>query len=339
MGHVNWFEALTGFREGSYDATKAQLAVDGNRLRSKVNGLTYDAGVLSTPSVRELREKALAATEQLPGEIKVSNVVGDVRGMHALTENRGALFQVASQFNLLEMTDYDVAPEDGVTRYELDRTQGPACAMAAGAATIFRNYFAKHGEREGQTRAHQIDCLADLGAELGNINGALWEMRNGYALCTKDGLTKINRRLEASSAQEAGALRDLLRIGVHQQVEVTDGVDRSQRVTQAFCSGLPVNYVPNVSKALWPTFARLVLEGAYEATVWAAVLNARRSGNPLTFLTMIGGDSFRNDPTWIFDAMRRALRLVEHTGLDVRIVSHREVIAPLKSLAEEFSKA
>ncbi len=62
--------------------------------------------------------------------------------MHGRPEYSGALFQVASQFNLLKMIGPSVTPEDGVTRYESDRTQGPACAIAAGAATIYGNYFA-----------------------------------------------------------------------------------------------------------------------------------------------------------------------------------------------------
>ena len=45
---------------------------------------------------------------------------------------------MASQFNLLEMTGPEITPEDGVTRYAHDRTQGPACAIAAGAATVYR---------------------------------------------------------------------------------------------------------------------------------------------------------------------------------------------------------
>ena len=72
-------------------------------------------------------------------------VTGDVQQMHQSPENAGALFQVASQFNLLEMVSPTVTPEDGVTRYQHDRTQGPACAIAAGAATIYRNYFAPVG--------------------------------------------------------------------------------------------------------------------------------------------------------------------------------------------------
>jgi hypothetical protein len=34
---TDWFERLTGFREGSYQDTRRRLAVDGHRLRSTVN--------------------------------------------------------------------------------------------------------------------------------------------------------------------------------------------------------------------------------------------------------------------------------------------------------------
>jgi hypothetical protein len=42
-------------------------------------------------------------------------VTGDVWRMHLLPENAGALFQLASQFNLLEMTGPEVTPENGVS--------------------------------------------------------------------------------------------------------------------------------------------------------------------------------------------------------------------------------
>ena len=115
-------------------------------------------------------------------------VTGDARAMHADPELEGALFQVASQFNLLEMTGPSVTPEDGVTRYSGDHTQGPACAIAAGAATIYRNYFAPLDGEIGQTRDRQLDALAHVGAALSSKLDRpvsdLWAMRNGYALCT-----------------------------------------------------------------------------------------------------------------------------------------------------------
>ena len=49
--------------------------------------------------------------------MKASVVRGDVRQMQRAPEYAGALFQVASQFNALEMTGPEVTPEDGVTRY------------------------------------------------------------------------------------------------------------------------------------------------------------------------------------------------------------------------------
>jgi hypothetical protein len=108
-------------------------------LRSRINQRSYVVGTLTTPSLRELRDEAATVVDGLRGRLRVSNISGDVRSMHGNAAHHGALFQVASQFNLLEMTGPHVSPEDGVTRYAHDRTQGPACALAAGAATVYRS--------------------------------------------------------------------------------------------------------------------------------------------------------------------------------------------------------
>jgi len=330
----NWFEGLFGFQERSYDETRKNLDVDGSTLRSKVNHRAYVVGTLTTPSLRELRAEAATVLDGLRGRLRVSNISGDVRSMHSSAAHKGALFQVASQFNLLEMTGPEVTPEDGVTRYAHDRTQGPACALAAGAATVYRNYFAPVAGRIGQTRDCQIDCLADIGAALGNETNAFWTMRNGYALCTRQGLTTIAQKLEGPDVNAADNLRDLLRVGIHRGVQVTD-VAGAQLVSQAFCSALPVSYSDIPSKH-WKSFATLVLEGAYEATVWAAALNAHESGTNALFLTRLGGGAFGNEPDWIHAAMRRALRMVVGVGLDVRIVSYRQADSALERLVAEF---
>ena len=80
------------------------------------------------------------------------DLAGDARELHARPEFAAASFQVASQFKLLEIVGPGITPEDGVTRYSGDRTQGPACASAAGARTIYRNYFVPVGGCLGQTR-------------------------------------------------------------------------------------------------------------------------------------------------------------------------------------------
>ena len=92
-------------------------------------------------------------------------------------------------------------------------------------------------------------------------------------------------------------------------------------VSQAFCSALPVAY-SNERSAAWEPLAKLVLEGAYEATMWAAVLNAGRGASSIVYLTFLGGGAFGNDEDWIHHAIRRALGLVSECDLDVRLVSY-----------------
>jgi hypothetical protein len=331
---TDWFEALFGFSERSYDETQKKLEVAGTTLRSRVNQRTFAIGDLRTPSLKELRDEASKVADGLRGKLEVSNIAGDARCMHAEPANRGALFQVASQFNLLEMTGPGVSPEDGVTRYAHDHTQGPACAIAAAAATVYRNYFVPVGGHVGQTRDRQIDCLRDLGAELGNETNDLWTMRNGYALCTEQGLTAIARKLDALDESGVDELRDRLRIGIHAGVQVAD-VDDEQLVSQAFCSALPVSYTA-IPAERWRAFATLVLEGAYEATLWAAVINASTSGSNMVFVTQLGGGAFGNERTWIHHALRRALRKGIGLGLDVRVVSYGKVDPTLEHLAAEF---
>jgi hypothetical protein len=294
---MDWFEKLTGFQETNYDDTRAKLKVEGKRLRSLVNDRDYGIGELEMVSLETLRERVKAAGK-LPGRLRVSVVTGDVRKMHRLPENTGALFQVASQFNLLEMVSPEVTPEQGVTRYQYDHTQGPACAIAAGAATIYRNYFAPVNGSHGQNSKRQLNGLGVLGrtlaATLRQPINALWEMKNGYALCTRAGLDCITEHLSSLPAEELDILRGQLCVGIHQDVEVTDAEnERQPLVSQAFCSALPVAYAP-VPPAFWESFASIVLEAAYDATMAAAVLNAKRGASNVVLLTQLGGGAFGN---------------------------------------------
>jgi hypothetical protein len=316
---MSWFRDLTGFAEGPEAELREQLFVEGEDLVSRVNQRRCRIGCLETPSLGELRPR----TENVDGaQLRVSEWIGDVRDIYRDPANAGALFQVASQFNLLEMIGPNVTPADGVTRYEDDWTQGPASAIACGAATIWRNYFVPHQGTIGQTGGTQIDCLAELGAILDNPNQRFWVMSNGYALAEPDGLARLNAHLLAMSPSERDGLRDQVRIGLQHDAEVT--LERAgHRVTQAFCSALPIAYGREPVKD-WEPFARLVLEAAYEATLHAALLNARRTGNPNVWMTLLGGGAFGNPRSWIISALERALRLFSASGLHVRIVSYAE---------------
>jgi hypothetical protein len=331
---MDWFERITGFREDGYEATQSRLWVQDGRLRSTATPRSYAVGRLETPSLAELRERAAGFMEGA-GATRVSCVQGDVRRMHAEPSNAGALFQVASQFNLLEMVSPSVSPEDGVTRYEWDRTQGPACAIAAGAGTIFRNYLVCVDGRPGQRQDRQIDCLADVGKALGDPDGSLWRMRNGYVMLDDRGLRTVDDRLRALGSEQLHALKGRLRIGLHWDVEVTDG-DCGHVVSQAYCSALPIAYNP-LPSARWHRFAMLVLEAAYEATLLAAAINRHRHGRTPVYLTRLGGGAFGNDTAWIHDAIRTALEGCRDADLDVRLVSYEGVPEELRRLAEHFS--
>lgn len=331
-----WFDELTGFKETGYDTTRARLRVEGDRLRSLANGRSWRIGRLETPSLAELRERAVPALDATRGNLRVHNLAADAHALHARPELAGALVQVASQFNLLEMPSYHVTPEDGVSDYEHDQTQGPACARAAGAGTIYRNYFAPVGKHIGQNQDHQIDTLADLRSAL--PGGERITMRNGYALADSGTLQTIKAALDSASPAELDALRARLRIGLHWDVEVTAaGAPSGQCVSQAYCSALPVSYNDDSDPELWQPFARLVLEAAYEATLLAGVINAARpGGSNSVYLTLLGGGAFGNQREWILDAIRRALQSVRGQALDVCLVSYGHVPADLQALAADF---
>ena len=158
-------------------------------------------GRLEMPTLGELRS-AVTHMETSPGSSTVREVVGDVGKLHAEPTNENALFQVASQFNLLEMASPSVTPERGIGIYERDHTQGPACVIACGAGTIYRNYFAPVGDWIGQSETNQIDCSSDLGQLLGNARGQLWKMQNGYLFPTNNGLDQISTKLQLADEVE-----------------------------------------------------------------------------------------------------------------------------------------
>jgi len=224
-GPMDWFEKLTGFAETNYADTRAKLKVKGSRLHSLVSGESFGIGELELVTLQALRVRQKSAKGPT-GRLKARVVTGNVREMHRLPEYAGALFQVASQFNLLEMIGPSVTPDDGVGRYENDPTQGPACAIAAGAATIYRNYFAPVGGALGQTAERQLDGLADLGDALSKALNqpveSLWTMQNGYAQCTRAGLDAITKYLRGLRPEQVDALRGRLCIGIHRDVEVTE---------------------------------------------------------------------------------------------------------------------
>jgi hypothetical protein len=119
---------------------------------------------------------------------------------------------------------------------------------------------------------------------------ALWSMQNGYALCTRAGLDAIAKHLAALQPEPLDDLRGEHR-GAPRRRSHHCHKPTSPLVSQAFCSALPVAYI-RVPPSHWEAFASLVLQATYEATMLAAVLNARRGASNVVLLTQLGGGAF-----------------------------------------------
>ena len=247
--------------------------------------------------------------------------------MHLQAHNAGAVFQAASQFNCLEMVSPAVTPADGITRYAADHTQGPACALACPAATVYRNYFVHDGQ--GQGSGHQIDTMQDVGHILGNHQDRYWKMQNGYLLPASDQAMAYLAHYMTTKAepQVIADARNALRVGVHWSTQVSNYADGSavHNITQVYCSAIPIGYSQLPEQHFEP-LAQLVLQGLYEATLGvAAVLSQQRQARVRVYLTKVGGGVFGNPDEWIAAAIHRALQIFQNYPLDVVLVHYGRI--------------
>lgn len=312
-----WFKELTGFDDISHEYVKRHLKVNNDKLISLVNNREMTYGRLEITTLKKLKEDFSGYPK---GKIQIQEVIGDIKDIHCDERNSNALFQVASQFNLLEMVSPNISPEDGISRYEYDRTQGPTCAIACGAGTIYRNYFANINGKIGQTVNNQIDCLELIGAIFNNDELNLWKMKNGYALISKEGLAYINDYLSNLTLSDIDQIKNKLKIGIQWQTEVTLS-NNKHNVSQVYCSALPVGY-SQISSIYWEPFARLILEASYEATILAGLNNIASHKSNIIYLTLLGGGVFGNEPNWIIQSLSKVINKYKNSPLDLRVVSY-----------------
>mmetsp|Transcript_124598 Transcript_124598/g.398974 ORF Transcript_124598/g.398974 Transcript_124598/m.398974 type:complete len:498 (+) Transcript_124598:107-1600(+) len=313
-----------------YTSTKTRFRFDDGVLHVRDTGASFHVGSFELASLEELyaRRRALgggsrsaSASASAPPKLSFRHAAGAGAGDAQLEPgNAGAVFQVFSLFNCLETTPTS-PPEEGVSRYAREATQGAVCAATCPAATVFRNYFVNGS---GQAGGQQLDCLEGIAQVLGNNEQHLWTMSNGFCLPTKaDTIPRLSRRLKFDK-ELAERARQQLQVGVHWDTEVLGG---EHRVCQVFCSALPVGLVKRVKSTDWEPFAALVLRGAYEATLAAAaLLSAQRAGTRVpVFLTLLGGGAFGNRQKWIMEAIEAALVKFRDEPLDVVLLHPKEV--------------
>lgn len=356
-----WFSDEFGFNEFGpknvvleaapdtfFEVLPRERDADGSILKSLANGQQWAIGTFSTPTLSELRRsyrerRSEPAVGQDRRGLRFSAIEADVIDLHADASNLHATFQVASQFNCLEMPSDSYTPAAGITGYVNDRTQGPACALCTAPALVYRNYL--------HTPDRQLDNLDEMSSALGNDDGRLWTMRNGYTLSKPQRLDKLRRAIEGASATVADRERLLghLKVGVHADIAVTrkdeqghqGRIEESMVVSHVLGSACAVAYNPGTRADEWEPFARLVLEASYEACVLAALDNRDRhdgmAGSKKLFLTLLGGDAFGNPQAWILDAIRRALIKFQHEDVDVFLVCYDGVDAGPRALEGELA--
>lgn len=113
-----------------------------------------------------------------------------------------------------------------MTQYVQDRTQGPACSVSCGPATVVRNYFVpvpgKNPDdppQEGQTENRMLNNLVDFCRAAGNEDERFFKVVGGYTMIDgcPETLADFNKQLEE---MDKDALLETIRVGVHRNVEV-----------------------------------------------------------------------------------------------------------------------
>jgi hypothetical protein len=259
----------------------------------------WQAGQFETVSLRSLENRAKGLkTAQTNARAKLwvfdgASPVTDIGSLQA-TSGEGTLFQVASQFNCLE------SPGRYVTRvcnYVNDYTQGPRASISAFPGTLLRHYSAPglDGNRFIQkTDGSQIDLLEEVFGQ-GLLN-------NGYF--TGEGIadpTPVVGLLETNF--------DLIRVGVHDGVQVVLGYDwdgavinsDNRLISQVFTSTVAGGVYGGQERlgSAFDAACILLLRAAYFGTLLAAVC----LGRSRVVLTLIGGGVFGNPITRIWQAI------------------------------------
>ena len=274
----------------------------------------------------------------------ITHYAGDSFEMHSNKLFKNATFQVASQFNLLEFITPSSIPENGVTYYYNDHTQGPACALACPAGTVFRNYFVLCNHIIGQYKNNQLNGLDELFKFLSAEN--LVKIKNGYSSSTNDDLILLNNNPIWSDHSTQTLAKSLIKVGIHSNIEVPwkENTERfvlapeneRHRVTQVYCSALSLGRYTDCPEYLWEPLARLILDASYEATLLTASLEKKSGrGSGVVVLTLLGGGVFGNKIEWIADSIGKAVAKCKNMGLKVVITHYRQIDNYVKNLINE----
>uniref|UniRef100_A0A6B2L742 Uncharacterized protein n=1 Tax=Arcella intermedia TaxID=1963864 RepID=A0A6B2L742_9EUKA len=339
----DFFEEIWGFKE-SIKSVKEYLQIDTssdkNHIISLINARTVQPGNFETRKINSFNEQDLVAKIKKKGTLSI--VIGngphttqydrvDIGALQAHPANRGATFQVASNFNCLEFVDERDSASVGITKYVFDQTQGPAACISAAPGVLYRNYFVPHYV-DGKLYKGQLEQQINL------LNNFFIPVTNGYINFNGNELTEI---YEPTWDDHFFTDYGDVKVGVQTNVEVTSGTKRDGLIYMVEQSGQIINQVFTASINLGGTramfasrpkiqkLAQMLLKAAYRGTILVAMENALKAppelvGRNKLFLTLIGGGAFGNDLEWIVGALYEQLELIKRSGLEITLVIYAQ---------------
>ncbi|HBL98959.1 TPA: hypothetical protein DDZ86_04950 [Candidatus Dependentiae bacterium] len=268
--------------------------------------------------------------------------------------NPGALFQIASTFNALEggMGNDGCGYGRRLEEMQFTPTQGESAALASMGAAIIRKYCLQPiNFLNGLVKGKKVVMNKKSGRD-----GLVWEVKksldssdieaievgihsdvavtSGYYGCFSKYLNGAFSIGNPDIKDRIAFLKDrnIVKKDREPFFVFNTRIDLSNpntliRVDQLFTAALKVE--KNGSRGLDEKNARIVLEAAYQGTMYAAALRAiERSsagvlvGRQKVFLTLVGAGAFGNEVSWIVDIFKKPWfeGLIKEFGLEVYLV-------------------
>ena len=361
-----WFKNVFGFDENaanfatthkaSFDVKKS--ASDKDHILMTVNKRKdIDIGVFRYRSVEELLKVAsnnpsamsVFGFDSTRNNLKYYIMTSTSRAIHINPSYHDSIFQVASQFNALEMVNSRITPQQGITNYVHDDTQGPECAIMCPFGTLYRNYFCmpnastnkqpedKSVNGNPQTGPEatvppkptdpiniQINTLTELmKKEFANLR-----FQNGYVFVNdKAQLESINTYL--SNPVNFWNAMMAIKYVIQEDTPVVnvagDGKIMDHKVSQIYCSAYPVAYDPlKAPEKDYYLLSSMILHAVYYSTLAYAVSRITPDEpRKKVFLTRVGGGVFENKAYIIDTAIYNAVSHFIAYPIDVYIVNYK----------------
>lgn len=263
----------------------------------------------------------------------------------------GATFVAASNFNLLEYGGPQATAHNGISRYAVDTTQGPAFATATIGSTIYRTYLVEH-KKITQTKnglknpnsnsnffidfekeAKYTTVTGQLDYELNLLERTPIPVIHGKAILNSQITAIPNNELFENKELFDFTNEKYYEIAVIQNAEVT--TDRisiykkyfdskpNQFVHQIFASSFDLGYlVQPVEKNI--EIMKFILFFEYKMIILQAIENSisfpNRNGSNKLVLTLIGAGFFHNPIEIVCGAISDNIELIKKSGLDIFLV-------------------